>query len=239
MPYRHRLHPREAPPASSYQDVHAGHARGRIHRGLCMRFFAVSAIAGLSMLGLASAETRPLADFTRVSASGGLDVEVSIGPSFAVEVTGRDAARVVTRVRNGELEIAPERQGFWHWRSREAAVHVSMPSVLGLEASSGSRLVARGLQGGSLALDASSGADLIALGACSEIEADASSGAHLDASALACERGSVDVSSGARADVNVNGRLNLDASSGGDIYASGDPEMGNISLSSGGSLHRR
>ncbi|MBY0564565.1 MAG: DUF2807 domain-containing protein [Hyphomonadaceae bacterium] len=187
--------------------------------------------------GIALADTRPLSDFTRVSASAGTNVRVEVGPAFSVDVTGRDADRIVTRVSNGTLIVEPTRG--WSWRGRrEALVRVTMPVVAGLDVSSGSRLTATGLVGGDVDLEASSGANLDVAASCSSFTADASSGADIDASALRCQNGSVDVSSGARAHVFATGRLNVDASSGGDVIASGNPGIGNIDLSSGGSLRR-
>lgn len=197
---------------------------------------AVSAFT-LGLCGAAAAETRQLSDFTRVSAQAGTQVDVTIGANFSVEVTGPDAARIETRVLGGELSVRPLRDR-WHWGRRDARVLVTMPRVEGLEASSGAHLTARGVAAGDLDLEASSGAGLEVAGACGDLTAAASSGAVVGAADLRCESGAVEASSGARASVNVSGRLSVDASSGGDVYASGDPVMGDISLSSGGSLHR-
>lgn len=187
--------------------------------------------------GVAHAEQRSLSGFDRVSASAGTQVEVAVGPAFSVDVSGRDADRIVTRVSNGALIVEPVRG--WSWRGRrDALVRVTMPAVTGLEASSGARLNAVGVAGGSVSLEASSGANLDVAGVCSSFNADASSGASIAAAGLRCENGAVDVSSGARAHVFATGRLDVDASSGGDVIASGNPGIGNIDLSSGGSLRR-
>jgi hypothetical protein len=203
-----------------------------------MKTFLTTTALVLALSGVAAAETRPLSGFTSVSASAGTQVEVATGQGFAVDVTGPDAARITTRVVGNELRIS--RETHWGWgRGPNAVVHVTMPRVEGLEASSGAHLRAASLQADQLSLDASSGGGLTVAGACHAVIADASSGATLNAARLQCERGSVDASSGARAEVNVTGTLNVDASSGGNVYASGAPQMGDISLSSGGALHRR
>ena len=198
--------------------------------------FASAAIALLA--GTAQAETRPLADFTGISASAGTRVEMAIGPIFSVDVEGRDAAKIVTRVEAGRLIV--ERERGWNWGGRrEALVRVSMPSVEALEASSGARLDASGVDAETLELEASSGAVLTVSGACRSFTADASSGAVVRASELHCVSGAVDASSGASVTVHASGALDVDASSGADVVAAGSPQIGDISLSSGGSLHRR
>ena len=121
---------------------------------------------------------------------------------------------------------------------RQANVRVTMPRLEGLSASSGADLIATGVNGGDIALDSSSGADLRVSGTCDRFTADASSGSDIDARNLRCQNGSVDVSSGADARVFADGRLDVDASSGGGVVAYGNPGIGNIDLSSGGSLRR-
>ncbi len=203
-----------------------------------MRILLISVAAVAFLASPAQAETRPLLGFTKVSASAGTRVDVSVGGDFSVDVEGRDAARIVTRVSNGTLIVEPVRG--WSWRGpRQAIVRVSMPSVEALDASSGADIDARGLAGGAIELDASSGASIDVAGVCAAFQADASSGANIDAQAMQCEIGSVDVSSGANARVFASGRLNVNASSGGNVEAYGDPSIGDISLSSGGSLRRR
>lgn len=201
-----------------------------------MRLILAASALVLATAGVAHAETRNLNGFTKVSASAGTDVQVTVGGGFSVEVTGRDANRIITRVSGDTLIVEPVR-GF-SWRGRQANVRVTMPRVDGLSASSGSDLVATGVNAGAISLDSSSGADLRVSGTCSTFTADASSGADLHAQNLRCESGSVDVSSGADARVYATGRLDVDASSGAGVVAYGNPGIGNVDLSSGGSLRR-
>jgi hypothetical protein len=201
-----------------------------------MRLFLAASALVLATAGVAHADVRNLSGFTQVSANAGTDVEVTVGGAFRVEVTGRDADRIVTRIAGDTLVVEPVR-GF-SWRGRQANVRVTMPRVEGLSSSSGADLVATGVNGGAVALDSSSGADLRVSGTCATFTADASSGADLHAQNLRCESGSVDVSSGAGARVYATGRLDVDASSGGRVVAYGNPGIGNVDLSSGGSLRR-
>lgn len=202
-----------------------------------MKLILATSVMVLAAAGAAHAETRNVAGFTKVEANAGTDVEVTIGAAFHVEVTGRDAARIQTRISGDTLVVEPVRG--WSWRGpRQANIHVTMPRVDGLSAASGADLVATGVNGGAITLESSSGADLRVSGTCATFSADASSGADLNAQNLRCESGSVDVSSGADARVHATGRLDVDASSGGGVVAYGNPGIGDIELSSGGSLRR-
>lgn len=192
----------------------------------------------LAVASPASAETRNLSGFTRVQASAGYDVNIEVGPAFSVNVEGPGADRVLTRVSGDRLTVEPTPG--WHWGTRpRATVNVTMPSLDGLDASSGADIDARGVNATAFSLDASSGAEIDVAGSCQTLSADASSGADINAHQLHCASGTVDVSSGADISVFVEGTLNVDASSGGGVTASGDPSIGDISLSSGGSLRRR
>lgn len=203
-----------------------------------MKIILAASVAVLALAGTASAEQRQLSGFTRVSANAGTDVEVVAGPAFRVDVSGRDATRVVTRVEDSTLIVEPVRGNWFQRGPRDARVRVSMPRVDGLSASSGADLSATGINSEAIELDSSSGADLRVSGRCGSFTADASSGSDIYAEDLRCENGSVDVSSGADARVFASGRLNVDASSGGGVVTYGNPGLGNVDLSSGGSVRR-
>jgi hypothetical protein len=202
-----------------------------------MRLILAGCALAVASAGPAFAEPRNHSGFTRVAASAGTDVTVAVGGGFSVDVTGPGADRIVTRVDGRTLVV--ERQRGFHWgRAPRAQIRVTMPAVEGLSASSGADLIASGVNAGDIALDSSSGADLRVSGSCASFTADASSGADLHAQELRCENGSVEASSGADVRVFASGRLDVDASSGGGVLAYGDPSIGNIELSSGGSLRR-
>lgn len=185
----------------------------------------------------ANAELRPLRDFSNVAASAGTQVQVAAGSDYSVDVSGRDAERIVTRVEGGTLYVEPVRS--WSWRgARQALVRVTLPAIAGLDASSGAHIAATGVSGGAVALEASSGARVEVSGACASVSADASSGGDIRANALQCQDGSAQASSGASVRLSVSNRLDVDASSGGDIYAYGNPSIGAVDLSSGGSFRR-
>lgn len=202
-----------------------------------MRLILAGCVIAVASAGSAMAAPRDHSGFTRVDASAGTDVEVTVGQSFSVDVSGPGAERVVTRV-SGQTLIIERQRGWSLGAPRQALVRVTMPRVEGLSASSGADLVATGVNGGDITLDSSSGADLRVSGRCASVVADVSSGADIHAQELRCENGSVDASSGADARVFVSGRLNVDASSGGGVVAYGNPNIGNVDLSSGGSLRR-
>jgi len=74
-----------------------------------MRLILAASIMVLAAAGAAHAETRTVSGFTKVEANAGTDVEVTIGGAFRVEVTGRDADRIQTRLSGDTLVVEPVR----------------------------------------------------------------------------------------------------------------------------------
>lgn len=206
--------------------------------------------------GIIVAETREIIEeFTMVSASEGLDVYVTQGNDFDISVEADENILdlIGTDINNGKLKIhAIENIG-----RATKKVYVTLPTVTGLYASSGSHLVTENkIQADKLEIDASSGALLNADVNVSDMEVDASSGANIslsgtanalyvdgssganikatDLMTVACNAGA---SSGANISIHVSENLTADASSGGNISYKGDPSVQkNKSVS--GSVHK-
>ena len=98
-------------------------------------------------------------EFTEVSASEGLDVYVTQGDDFSIEVEADENIidLIGTDIKNGKLRIhAIENIG-----RATKRIHVSLPSVTGLYASSGADLFTQNvIRANKISLDASSGAGI-------------------------------------------------------------------------------
>jgi hypothetical protein len=82
----------------------------------------------------------------------------------------------------------------------------------------------------------SSGADIELSGTAETVDADASSGAGIDAEDLVAETVTAAASSGASLSVHATASLRAEASSGGDIDVSGNPASRDVDESSGGDV---
>jgi len=181
-------------------------------------------------------QSRDLNGFTGVDAGAGLKVDVAVGPDFNVEVIGKNPQTVQTEVRGSNLVIRPQgNRSWWRWNSLPR-VKVSMPAIHSIDSSAGAEVSAIGIHSATLALEASAGARIQVNGLCDALNTDASAGAQIDATSLACKIGNSDVSTGAQTHIHVTELLNADASTGGAVYAVGNPTRGKISLSTGGTL---
>ena len=84
-------------------------------------------------------------------------------------------------------------------------------------------------------LDASSGSSISIWGSCESVNADASSGAGIEAIELTCSNAAIDASEGAHVRLTAHASLRADVSSGGGIDVFGRPQATDVDSSSGGS----
>ena len=228
--------------------------------------------ATLGMTGAAMAQSRDfdLTGFDRIDIATGLDAVVTIGDSFSVHAESRsqDALDKLEVAVNGGVLSAKLEQNFFDFivsgglvgmlLSDGQAVQftITVPALVGAEASSGADIDLPGFRGDRLELEASSGADIsvtdatlgtvtasassgadITLsGAAEAIEADASSGADINAENLTAKTATAQVSSGAGISLRASQAITAEASSGGDIEVYGNPATRDIDASSGGDI---
>jgi hypothetical protein len=200
---------------------------------------AVFAAAVMTAPAFAETKTYAVADFTRVSASAGISVDIAVGGDYAVRATSsaEGLERLEIKVVEGELQIRRKPQKGWGWkRGDEVNVSVAMPALEALDVSSGASVDATGVDAGAFAIDASSGASVDVAGRCDALTVDVSSGGSIDAETLQCRTANASASSGGSADIYASESVNGDASSGGSVDVSGSPKTVNKDTSSGGSV---
>ena len=201
-------------------------------------------------------ESRKITDeFTEVHASEGLDVFVTQGNEFSINVEADENIidLIGTDIRDGRLKVhAIENIG-----RATKNIYVTLPTVSSLSTSSGADLIAQNtikatkieLEASSgsdlevevdareVSAETSSGADIKVSGKTETLYADASSGSDIKARGLVAKRCTADASSGADISVNVTESLTADASSGADISYTGDATV-QKRKSVSGSVHK-
>ncbi|XLS27780.1 head GIN domain-containing protein [Flavobacteriaceae bacterium M23B6Z8] len=201
-------------------------------------------------------ETREVTeDFNVVHAAEGLDVYITQGKEFSIDVEADEniIEYINTEINDGTLRIDCEEQ---IGRAKSKKIYVTLPEIVAINASSGSDVFGQGLieadkldissssgadirievDTQNLTCDASSGADIDISGNAINLRANASSGADIDGRSLTVENCTADASSGSDISINVTKELNASASSGADVRYSGNPEIVNKSKSSAGSV---
>jgi len=137
--------------------------------------------------------------------------------------------------------------------------YITLPALNGAEASSGGRVEATNVKSERFRADASSGGQVTLLavsggvfraevssggrieieGSATELDASASSGASLRADRLTAQQGRLEASSGGKLEATITTRVRANASSGGLVEISGNPQERDINSSSGGQVSIR
>lgn len=202
--------------------------------------------------------TREITGFEKIEVSRGL--EVFLVPDsleyIMVEADENLHDVIVTELKNETLEVYTEK---FIRSAKSRKVHVHFIHLNGIRSASGAMIRSQapvssksleiGASSGStqtLAVEVgrfeghcSSGAHISLMGEAGEATLKASTGAHLKGdnfSAAACY---VKASSGAYIRTGVKNKIVAEASSGGHIYYSGNPESTSFDSSSGGSIEKK
>lgn len=196
-------------------------------------------------------------DFNQVRGSSGLDVYLTQGNENQVQVEADDNLLqfIETYVEDGKLIVSTSDN---IGRATAKKVHITFKSLNVVEASSGADVIGNSvIKSESLALKSSSGAelelevvakDLMAKtssgsemklsGKAASLIADASSGSELNAKGVLVLNCNAEASSGAEITVNVSQKLEVNASSGGEVNYYGNPAAVNKNKSRSGSVQK-
>jgi len=224
-----------------------------MHRLLPAVLIALAAVAAP-----AAAEPRQVSGFTAVTVADRIEVEITTGEAFSVEVTGQDAGRIITRLDGRTLRVRDRnRPWFGETPDLDAHVRVTAPSLSALSASRGAELRAaigddcRALDvaasmGGEAAItisrcdavsaSASMGGDVRLEGACDTLSASASMGGLVRAEGLRCATVNASASMGGDIEAYASSASDASASMGGAIAIAGNPRSNNNSTALGGSV---
>ena len=194
-------------------------------------------------------------DFDAVSVSHGIEVHLTMSneTSLSLEADENLHDLIITEVEDGVLRIYSEKN---IWSSKSKKVYLTASDVIKIKATSGANVrsentisadefdvrVSSGanvrlmLDVSHLTCNTTSGSDARLKGTAGNFVANSSSGSNIRAKELTSQSCHADVSSGANISVNVTEKLDANASSGGGIRYSGNPENVQKNSSSGGSI---
>jgi len=203
-------------------------------------------------------EERKVGDFTALRVSSGIDIHLTQGNQpRVIIIAGEDVIDDVnSEVVGDELRLSVEGNWFRRGRVEARITFVELESLdvsagsdvdtegllrfenLKIEASSGSDIKMQ-LDAGEVELRASSGSDATLQGSARRLIAKASSGSDINAYDLEVEDAVLKLSSGSDVKAWVTGSLEVDASSGSDVYYKGEPKLLDINTSSGADVNKR
>jgi Putative auto-transporter adhesin, head GIN domain len=230
-----------------------------VQKRMKMKKFLITSIALLcGWLAIAQqSDVRSVGSFSGVKAGEAIDVYLKKGDkeSVRVEVTGTDAANVLTEVSGGYLRIHM-RDG--RYKNKNVKVYVTYVAISKIHASSAANIFSEGtvkstnldistssaasveisIDAGAVTAEASSAGDLLLEGKAKSLEVDVSSAGEVDAYLVESEIVRASASSAGSAKISVSKELTARASSGGSIRYRGSPTKTNTDSSSGGSVKK-
>lgn len=188
-------------------------------------------ISGVQGSGTAKTEKRNVSGFNKIDASGAVNVDVTIGSGFAVEVTADDnlLANVKTEASGDTLKIFTEDSIS---TKTKINVRVSMPEIENFEVSGASSGSIANVKADDLELKASGASKIKIEGRAKDLNADLSGASSLDAFDLKTENAKVEASGASKANVSATGDLDVDASGASQINYQGEPR--NLTQNSSG-----
>lgn len=199
----------------------------------------VAALALSATLFTASADTTRvynLSGFDELDIAAGVEVKFTRAPEYSItadfERGGPDDVKV--RLDGDRLYLSRKSTRGWGNKVRVKFI-VTAPELNEIEASSGSSLLAEGLESGPMEIEVSSGAAISVHGECTSLEIKASSGGSANAKGLACQSVEAKASSGGSVTAYASESATSKTSSGGsvDIYGNPGSRSANKSISGG------
>lgn len=231
------------------------------HRVIAAGLVVGFVLAALPPLGAQQRDVRNLSGFHSVSVGGGLDLFLSRGDTFVVEVdTDEEPTDIITEVRDGTLDVRRDRAWFDFFGGHdEGEVYVTMPTLQALTASGGSDVRVEGSFAGdalrvtasggsdveldaavnSVEVQASGGSDVQITGTARSARVQSSGGSDVDAERFTADEANVESSGGSDVSIAVRNSIVGHASGGSDITYTGQPSSASVEASGGGEVTRR
>lgn len=165
--------------------------------------------------GTVKTETRKVAAFTKVGSAGSFDVDVKIGKTQSLTLSGEDniLPLIRTEVKNGELVIDTKDS---YRSSKPVKVTIVVPSLSALSIAGSGDSTISGLNEKSLTLSIAGSGSIVASGKATSLSASIAGSGDIDASKLPSETATVDIAGSG--DVQIQPIRSLKAS----IAGSGD-----------------
>lgn len=200
-----------------------------------MKYLVIPALVAIFVLAApAAAEMRSHTGFDSIKVEDDIEVSVSLGDSYAVEVTGADASRVRTEVDDRQLHIRQRnRAWFGNTEDMDAHVRVVLPRLEGLAASRAAVIRAESIRASEMGLAAAMAGEIHISGECDSVDVAVSMGGIIHAENFHCGTADVAASMGGEANIHVADSYDVAGSMGAEVRVSGNGSRGDVALSMG------
>jgi len=187
--------------------------------------------------GTISAEARPVAEFTEVSVSGVIELQLSMGATYSLELSGDDnlLPLVETTIDGANLIIRTTENVN---PTEPLVAKVTAVDVTHVRGSGVANLNVNGVDNKAFAISISGAGQAKASGTTESLTVRVSGAGKVDTQAVAAERVDVKVSGAGTVDVSSPDELKAEISGAGKVRYSGDPKVSS-DISGAGSVTMR
>lgn len=182
------------------------------------------ACTGTKGSGSIKTETREVGKFSAIEAGGALHLDVTVGRSESLQVSGDDniVPLITTQVQGERLVIKSSKP---YSARNPVKVTLSVPVITLVSLSGASRLSMRGVSGESLELKLSGASRARMVGKVGKLELTASGACKVDAVELHAGMAMVDISGAGEANLSVVEKLMVKISGAGKVSYKGKPQV--------------
>jgi hypothetical protein len=180
---------------------------------------------GISGSGVMKTESRDVADFKRITTTGSMNIDATIGSPKSVTITVDDNLMqyVTTEVDDGTLKIGMKSGSYSP--SKGFKVTITTPTLEKVSVAGSSDVDVKGLKGPEFAAHISGSGDIHATGHVDKLDASISGSGDLKLVDLESRDAKVKIAGSGDARVNATATLDVHIAGSGDVRYKGEPKV--------------
>lgn len=188
-------------------------------------------------------QTFDVKGFTGIEVDGHVELDVSVGEKFAVEISGREAdmERLKVEVVDGVLRISKERPKRVYRRDRSKEFHatISLPKLDSVKIDGMSDAEIRNIDSDNFSLSVDGHGELILSGKCGSAEIDIDGHAEIEGREFKCHDVTLNIDGHGEINLFADQTLAIDISGHGDVEIWGNPRISKFRKSGMGQFEIR
>ncbi len=187
--------------------------------------------------GRVTTQNRPVSQFDRIKAVGGLNLLVDVNQSERVSVTTDDNLQpyILTEIRDKTLEISTKK-GYLLASAKPIRIQVNAPKLLSLASTGSAQVNVTDIEGHRFDVHSTGTSQLVLAGKVSKVSIGVTGASQVDARNLITDETSLDVSGTAKASIHAKTKLNVKISGDGIVVYYGKPTFVNQAVFGNGKI---
>jgi hypothetical protein len=201
----------------------------KLLRGIALIAASVGFVITSAAIAAENTQTFDVVGFTGIEVDGHVELNVSVGEKFFVEISGRevDMERLRVEVEDGVLRIYKERRKRGSRRGRSKKLHatIRLPKLNSLEIDGMSDAEIRNIDSDNFSLSVDGHGEINLSGKCGTSEIDVDGHAEIDGREFKCQNVSLDVDGHGEIEIYAGETLEVDIDGHGNVEIYGNPRI--------------